>query len=202
MPFPCCCRRPDDAIIEEVANKLISLCVTLNEYPHVRYNQASVVGNAIANLVQQGLNVRLEMILILHAVSSLYCNPMDRVLDSHSFSPYSVNQWIEYLSSASTVYHPPHTSSSSTHPPPLSTATGVCVPQRVVVVLRGPGPHGAGPWQPAHPRPRRRPTHPLPPRPALPGLIGEKGIGDWFAVQKWIRDWFYYGRACLSRPST
>lgn len=45
-------------VIQEVANKLVSLCVTLNEYPHVRYNQASVVGNAIANLVQQGLNVR------------------------------------------------------------------------------------------------------------------------------------------------
>lgn len=48
--------RPDNAIIEEVVNKLVSLCVTLNEYPHVRYNQNSVLGARIATLVQDALN--------------------------------------------------------------------------------------------------------------------------------------------------
>jgi hypothetical protein len=45
-------------VIEEVVNKLVSMCVTLNEYPHVRYNQHSVLGARIATLVQDALNVR------------------------------------------------------------------------------------------------------------------------------------------------
>ena len=50
--------RPDNAVMEEVVHKLVSLCVTLNEYPHVRYNQNSVLGARIATLVQDALNVR------------------------------------------------------------------------------------------------------------------------------------------------
>ena len=49
--------RPDNAVIEDIVNKLVSLCVTLNEYPHVRYNQNSVLGARIATLVQDALNV-------------------------------------------------------------------------------------------------------------------------------------------------
>ncbi|GAB5030940.1 sec1-like family protein [Nannochloropsis oceanica] len=48
--------RPDDTILDEVVDKLVSLCVTLNEYPHVRFNQNSVLGARIATLVQDGLN--------------------------------------------------------------------------------------------------------------------------------------------------
>jgi hypothetical protein len=48
--------RPDNAVLEEVVHKLVSLCVTLNEYPHVRFNQNSVLGARIATLVQDGLN--------------------------------------------------------------------------------------------------------------------------------------------------
>lgn len=51
--------RPDGAVVEEVVHKLVSLCVTLNEYPHVRYNQNSVLGARLATLVQDALNVRL-----------------------------------------------------------------------------------------------------------------------------------------------
>lgn len=50
--------RPDSAAIDEVVHKLVSLCVTLNEYPHVRYNQNSVLGARLATLVQEALNVR------------------------------------------------------------------------------------------------------------------------------------------------
>lgn len=50
--------RPDNGAIEEVVHKLVSLCVTLNEYPHVRYNQNSVLGARIATLIQDALNVR------------------------------------------------------------------------------------------------------------------------------------------------
>jgi hypothetical protein len=49
--------RPDHEVIEEIVYKLVSLCVTLNEYPHVRYNQNSVVGVRIATLLQDALNV-------------------------------------------------------------------------------------------------------------------------------------------------
>jgi hypothetical protein len=48
--------RPDPAIQEEVVNKLVALCVALNEYPHVRFNQKSVLGARLASLVQDGLN--------------------------------------------------------------------------------------------------------------------------------------------------
>lgn len=41
-----------------MVHKLVSLCVTLNEYPHVRYNQNSVLGARLATMVQEALNVR------------------------------------------------------------------------------------------------------------------------------------------------
>ena len=50
--------RPDGAVVAEVVHKLVSLCVTLNEYPHVRYSQNSVLGARLATLVQDALNVR------------------------------------------------------------------------------------------------------------------------------------------------
>ena len=56
----CLCRRacrPDNNVEEEIVNKLVSLCVTLNEYPHVRYNQNSVLAAGIATKIQDALNV-------------------------------------------------------------------------------------------------------------------------------------------------
>jgi hypothetical protein len=52
------CSSPDETVLGEIVGKLVTLCATLNEYPHVRYNRNSALGTRVARDLQAALDVR------------------------------------------------------------------------------------------------------------------------------------------------
>ena len=136
--------RPDNAVIEEVVHKLVSLCVTLNEYPHVRYNQNSVLGARIATLVQDALNVRaVHTGLGWWSIVFSGPPPTGRLIETTPTHPYTHDH----------------------------INTGVRGAVGGLVVPRAAGPHGAGPRDAAHPRPGGGPPDAAHPRAHLPGRL-------------------------------
>jgi len=44
---------PSPAVVDEIASKLVTVCASLNEYPHIRHKASSRVGTSVANIFNQ-----------------------------------------------------------------------------------------------------------------------------------------------------